>query len=70
MADLGKCKYCDNPAVVKVTPEAGGPVLNVCKAHAIQARKAVQGAKTGKIVAKPGGGFQPGKKGVNPFAKT
>lgn len=65
-----KCKFCDNPATLKITPQAGGPVMSVCKAHAIQARKAVQGAKSGAIVKKPEGGFAPGKPGVNPFAKT
>lgn len=64
-----KCKYCDKPAKMKVTPAKGGPVVDVCADHARLAKKAVDSAKAGKIVKKPEGGFTPGKKGVNPFAK-
>lgn len=59
-----KCKYCDEKAIVKVTPAQGGPVVDVCKAHALLARKAVQNAKGRKIEVK-----DEDKKG-NPFAKT
>lgn len=68
--DLGKCKYGPEPATVAVTPAAGGPVINVCTTHARLARKAVKSAQKKAVVVKPEGGFQPGKKGVNPFAKT
>lgn len=60
---MGTCKYCDKDAIVKVTPQEGGPVVEVCADHARLARKAVQGAKTGKIVQK-----REGEEG-NPFVK-